>query len=176
MVLIIAGTNRNNSKSRILADLYARILDEQAVENEVLDLNILPRDFIFSALYENALTHPEFNKLQEKVDQVEKIVFIISEYNGSFPGALKAFIDGLRYPDTLTGKKGALVGFSSNSQGAALALSHMTDILHHLGMTVLPERTKLPFIEELLDENKKQLTQSFYHDLLVQQAKAFRNF
>lgn len=176
MVLIIAGTNRNNSKSRILADLYARILDEQAVANEVLDLNILPKDFIFSALYENALTHPEFNKLQEKVDQADKIVFIISEYNGSFPGALKAFIDGLRYPDTLTGKKGALVGFSSNAQGAALALSHMTDILHHLGMTVLPERTKIPFIEELLDDNKKQLTQTFYHDLLIQQAKAFRDF
>lgn len=176
MVLIISGTNRNNSRSRVIADLYARILDEQFVENEVLDLNILPKDFIFSALYENALTHPDFNKVQEKVDHVEKIVFIISEYNGSFPGALKAFIDGLRYPDTFNGKKGALVGFSSNSQGAALALSHMTDILHHLGMTVLPERTKIPFIEDLLDENEKQLKQPFYHNLLVHQATAFSSF
>lgn len=173
MVLIISGTNRNNSKSRVIADLYAQILNDQGVDNEVLDLNILPKDFIFSALYENALTHPEFNKIQEKVDQADKIVFIISEYNGSFPGALKAFIDGLRYPDTLTGKKGALVGFSSNAQGAALALSHMTDILHHLGMVVLPDKPKIPFIEDLLDKTQNKLTSSFYHDLLVQQAKAF---
>ena len=176
MILIISGTNRKHSRSRAIAEIYSAILRKDGFDNEILDLNILPRDFIFSALYENALTHPEFNDLQEKIDRIDKIVFVISEYNGSFPGALKAFMDGLRYPDTFTGKKGALVGFSSNAQGAPLALSHMTDILHHLGMILLPDKPKLPFIEDILDEQKGRLTSPFYHDLLVQQAKAFKEF
>ncbi len=176
MVLIISGTNRKNSRSRAISDIYSEILTAEKVENEVLDLTILPRDFIFSALYENALKHPEVNKLQEKIDHIDKIVFVVSEYNGSFPGALKAFMDGLRYPDTFTGKKGALVGFSSNAQGAPLALSHMTDILHHLGMIILPDKPKLPFIEDILDLNESKLNTPFYHDLLVQQAKAFKEF
>ena len=176
MILIISGTNRKNSRSRIISDIYSDILTNAGAENEVLDLNILPRDFTYSALYENALQHPEVNKLQEKIDNIEKVVFVISEYNGSFPGALKAFMDGLRYPDTFTGKKGALVGFSSNAQGAPLALSHMTDILHHLGMILLPDKPKLPFIEDILDEKEGRLTSPFYHDLLVQQAKVLKEF
>lgn len=174
MILIISGTNRKHSRSRAIADIYSAILTHEGAENEVLDLNILPRDFIFSALYENALKHPEVNQLQDKIDGIEKVVFVISEYNGSFPGALKAFMDGLRYPDTFTGKKGALIGFSSNAQGAPLALSHMTDILHHLGMIVLPDKPKIPFIEEYLKENS--LTSQFYHDLIKQQAQAFIKF
>lgn len=174
MILIISGTNRYQSRSKVIADIYSDILTQEGADNEVLDLNILPHDFLFSALYENALKHPEVNKLQEKIDNIEKIVFVISEYNGSFPGALKAFMDGLRYPDTFTGKKGALIGFSSNAQGAPLALSHMTDILHHLGMIVLPDKPKIPFIEDILNEEEKFIKKPFFHDLLVQQAKAFK--
>ncbi len=170
MILIISGTNRKYSRSKAIADIYSEILTQEGADNEVLDLNILPRDFIFSALYENALKHPEVNELQDKIDGIEKVVFVISEYNGSFPGALKAFMDGLRYPDTFTGKKGALIGFSSNTQGAALALSHMTDILHHLGMAVLPNKPKIPHIEEQLQGDS--LVNPFYHDLLKEQAKA----
>lgn len=176
MTLVIAGTNRKNSRSKALADLYANTLEAEGDTSEVLDLHNLPRDFIFSALYENALTHPEFNRLQEKIDRTEKIVFVISEYNGSFPGALKAFIDGLRYPDTFTYKKGALVGFSSNSQGAALALSHMADILSHLGMYVLPQRMKIPFIEQNLDQQQPAFNHDFYQNLLLEQAQWFRKF
>jgi len=176
MILIISGTNRRESRSRAIAEIYSEFLTQAATENEVLDLHNLPRDFIFSALYENALTHPEFNQIQAKIDRIAKVLFVISEYNGSFPGALKAFMDGLRYPDTFTGKKGALIGFSSNAQGAQLALSHMTDILHHLGMIVMPDKPKLPFIEELLGGEDKQLRDPFYHELLQQHANRFRDF
>jgi len=170
MILVIAGTNRKNSRSSIIAHSYATILRQQSNEDiRVLDLKILPNDFIFSALYENALTHPEFNEIQNLVDQADKIVFIISEYNGSFPGALKAFIDGLRYPDTFTGKKGAMVGFSSSPYGSAMALSHMGDILNFLGMYLVPSRPKLAYIEEAMDE--QALTESTYFELLEAQAE-----
>ena len=42
------------------------------------------------------------------MSQSEKFVFIVPEYNGSFPGVLKTFIDGLAFPDTFEQKKNVL--------------------------------------------------------------------
>ena len=84
---------------------------------------------------------------QNQIDQCEKFVFITPEYNGSFPGVLKAFIDGMRFPGTFEGKKCALVGISAGTQGGALAMSHLTDIFNYLGMTVLANKPRLPLLE-----------------------------
>ncbi len=97
----------------------------------------------------------------------EKFVFIVPEYNGSFPGVLKAFIDGLQFPDSFAGKKAALVGVSSGIQGAGLALSHLTDIFNYCGTHVLALKPKLMHIEENLIEGKLS---DLYAELLEQQA------
>ena len=73
----------------------------------------------------------------EKIQSCDKFVFVVPEYNGSFPGVFKAFVDGLKYPASFKDKKCALVGISSGTQGGALALSHLTDIFNYLGMNVL---------------------------------------
>lgn len=174
MILIVTGTNRSNANAKIIAETYSRILNEQNCQNEILDLEKLPDDFVFSALYENASKNPVFNKFQEKIDRYDKILFIVSEYNGSFPGVLKAFIDGLRYPDSLTDKKGALVGLSSGPMGSVLALSHMNDILSYLGMYVLPLRPRLSIIDKAL--KKGELIDEFYMKLLREQAESLINF
>ena len=82
---------------------------------------------------------------------------------------LKAFIDGLPYPGGVRGKKAALVGLSSGSQGGLLALSHLTDILMYLGTTVLPARVRLPGIDQHLTSSG-ELTNSLYLQLLKEQA------
>ena len=53
MITIITGTNRTLSNSRAVANLYAKLLDERQVENQILDLADLPADFTASALYDN---------------------------------------------------------------------------------------------------------------------------
>ena len=138
MITIISGTNRFDSISSLVADYYKQILDKKGEENQILDLSTLPKDFIYSALYENTGKNEAFNAFQAVIDISDKLVFVVPEYNSSFPGVLKAFIDGLRFPSSFSGKKGALVGISSGAQGAGLALSHLTDILHYLGMHIMP--------------------------------------
>lgn len=105
----------------------------------------------------------------------KKYVFIVPEYNGSFPGVLKAFIDGLEYPGTFKNKKAALVGVSSGVQGAGLALSHLTDILNYCGTHVLALKPKLSRIEANLDEHYS-LTNQSYKDLLSKQAEMLVKF
>ena len=104
----------------------------------------------------------------------EKFVFIVPEYNGSFPGVLKAFIDGLEYPGTFRGKKCALVGLSSGVQGAGLALSHLTDIFNYCGMHVLALKPKLARIEANMEDTK--ITNQLYNDLLKEQALSLLSF
>lgn len=174
MITIIAGTNRKNSVSNQVALLYQDLLEKHNHESQIIDLSELPNDFIFSALYENSGKNPAFNIYRDKLDDSDKYVFIIPEYNGSFPGVLKAFIDGMGYPSSFRNKKCALVGISSGVQGGGLALSHMTDIFNYLGMSVLALKPKLARIENNFDG--KQVTDALYNQLLEEQVKLLIEF
>ncbi len=174
MITIITGTNRPLSNSRAVANLYAAILTEQEVASQILDLADLPADFTQSALYDNIGQNPAFNQLSSMIGESDKFVFIVPEYNGSFPGVLKAFIDGLSYPNTFRDKKAALVGLSSGVQGSGLAMSHLTDIFNYLGMHVLALKPRLAQIEKNFDGSK--LTNELYLDLLKQQIDQFIRF
>lgn len=174
MITIISGTNRQNSVSAKVAHLYQSLLLKHQVESNIIDLADLPKDFLYTALYENNGKNPEFNKFLQQLRSSDKYVFIIPEYNGSFPGALKAFIDGMEYPNSFQNKKCALVGISSGMQGAGLALSHMTDIFNYLGMNVLALKPKLARIESNFDG--QEVTDKLYSQLLEEQVKKLLEF
>ena len=173
MITIISGTNRKNSVSKKIAHLYQMILESKGQKTEVIYLEDMPDDFIASALYEKSGSHLEFNSLRKKMLQSRKMVFIVPEYNGSFPGVLKTFIDGLKFPETFSNKKCALVGLSSGVQGGGLALSHLTDIFNYCGTHVLAMKPKLSRIEENLTENSLS---NLYNQLLEEQADKFIAF
>ncbi|MCA8829346.1 NADPH-dependent FMN reductase [Hymenobacter pini] len=175
MVTIIAGTNRPNSRARRVADLYLNMLAAQGVEAQILDLLQLPLDFTTTALYHNTGQHPEFNQLVRMAEQAEKLVFVVPEYNCSFPGVLKSFIDGLPYPGGIRGKKAALVGLSTGTQGGVLALNHLTDVLMYLGTAVLPQRVRLPLIDKYLAEDGT-LSEPLYQQLLQEQTEQLIGF
>lgn len=174
MITIVCSTNRRNSTTMKVAKFYEKILQVKGKITSILPLEDLPVDFIKSALYENQGENEAFNKFQEQVDQSEKILFIVPEYNGSFPGVLKAFIDGLRYPGTFEERRCALVGLSAGTQGASLAMSHLTDILNYLGSNVLALKPRLPLIETKIEES--QIIDEEYVQLLQMQADALINF
>ena len=175
MITILSGTNRPGSRARRVADYYATLLAELGAECQLLDLAELPADFVSTALYANAGTHPEFNRLAALLAASSHWVVVTPEYNGSFPGVLKAFIDGLPYPGAFQGKKAALVGLSSGGQGGLLAMTHLTDVLMYLGTAVLPQRVRLPFISQDLDA-ELGLRQELSRQLLREQATALLAF
>jgi chromate reductase, NAD(P)H dehydrogenase (quinone) len=174
MIKIIVSTNRKNSVSKLIALQYLEILENLGQEAEIIDLMELPDDFLFTALYEYNGKNKEFNLIHNKVKEGKKYVFIVPEYNGSFPGILKAFIDGMNYPNSFRNKKCAMIGLSSGIGGGGIALSHLTDIFHYLGMHVLANKPKLAKIEENMSDNL--LTNRFYIDLLQTQAEMLIDF
>jgi chromate reductase len=175
LITLLAGTNRPNSRARRIANYYRTVLTELGAESHILDLAELPVDFISTALYAQVGTHPEFNRLASRLDAGDKWVIVTPEYNGSFPGVLKAFIDGLPYPSAFAGKKAALVGLSSGGQGGLLAMTHLTDVLMYLGTAVLPQRVRLPFINQDLNADDA-LNHDLSRQLLREQAQALLAF
>ena len=174
MITIIAGTNRANSNARVISEIYAGLLKQRGEACQILDLIDLPSDFISSALYENCGKNEAFNQLNKVIETSEKFIFIVPEYNGSYPGVLKAFIDGLNFPNSLKNKKTALVGISTGTQGGAIALSHLTDVLNYVGAHVLAAKPRLMFIHKNLSEGK--LTNALYESLLQEQIDSFLKF
>lgn len=172
---IVCGTNRKKALSLEIGKLYQQILESHGIISELLDLTQLPAQFIQTALYENAGKDPEFNAFREAMLNTDKFIFILPEYNGSYPGVLKAFIDGLQYPDTFKNKKAALVALSSGGQGGALAMSHLTDILNYCGTHVLANKPKLTYIEKHFDPASGELEPK-YLDRIEKQAKDFVSF
>ncbi|WP_114749599.1 NADPH-dependent FMN reductase [Pleomorphovibrio marinus] len=174
MIKIIIGTNRINANSEKIANIYQEILKSLGETSEIINLNELPDDFVFTALYEFNGKNLDFNVIHDQVKTGKKFVFIVPEYNGSFPGILKSFIDGMTYPNSFRAKKCALVGLSSGIGGGAIAMSHLTDIFNYLGMHVLAFKPRLAKIEENMSEDL--LTNRLYLDLLKEQAQLLIDF
>ena len=173
-IVVVCGTNRNDSVSYQIANICVQMLKARDREVALIDLSDLPNDFAFTALYEFAGKNEDFNHFRSLMAESNKFLFVVPEYNGSFPGVLKTFIDGLKYPDSFKNKKCALVGISSGIQGAGLALSHLTDIFHYCGMEVLSLKPKLSHIERHFEDG--QITNPLYKELLVEQADKLINF
>lgn len=174
MITLVSGTNRPNSVTRQIVNIYQQMLMDRNVPSEIIDLVDLPDDFITSALYSKSGKNEAFNPIRQKMLDAEKYVFFVPEYNGSFPGILKTFIDGLSYPHTFKGKKCAMVGISSGVQGSVLAMSHLTDVFNYSKMHVLAEKPKLLKIENHLENGK--LINPLFKSLLDEQIESFLAF
>ena len=171
-ILIISGTNRPNSLTLTVARYYADMLKNKSVSANILDLSIVSTDFIFTGLYSNK--NEPFNLAKIQIEQVLKYIFIIPDYNGSFPGILKAFIDGLAFPGTFLNKKYTMVGMSKGIRGGILALSHLTNVSHYLKMYVHTIRLTLSNIVD--SKLETVLANNLYVNLLQEREESFINF
>lgn len=150
MITVISATNRPDSNTCKIASSYMQLLEKQGVATKLFSLEKLSPDMHFIDLYGK---HSEkFQQLlQEYIIPVEKFVFIIPEYNGSYPGILKLFLDAV-HPDVNRGKKAALVGVSSGRAGNLRGMDHLTGVLHYLGIYVHPNKLPVSSVLGLLDE------------------------
>jgi NAD(P)H-dependent FMN reductase len=108
------------------------------------------------------------------VNESSKFIFIIPEYNGSYPGILKVWIDGLSFPTSFSGKKGGMIGISDGTQGAALAMGHFSDVLNYLGMSTLALRPRFIQIGKNMDEGR--ITNADYIKFMKMHAERMLSF
>lgn len=149
MIVVISGSNRPASNTRKVAALAEEILTEAGVDVRLLDLAELPPELLAPSSY----TDPPaaFSPFQDAILAASGVVTIVPEYNGSFPGVLKLFIDVLRFPESLVDKPAAFIGLSSGRWGGVRAVEHLEMVYQHRQAHLYGRRCFLPGIERALD-------------------------
>ena len=142
MITIIAGTNRNDSMTLRVAQVYYKLISEQADGVNLLSLHET------SMLERN----DEFLEAERRfLIPAEKFVFVMPEYNGSFPGILKLMIDNSDIRKCWWYKKAMLAGVADGRAGNLRGLDHMTNILNYMRIQVFYNKIPLSRINEEID-------------------------
>jgi NAD(P)H-dependent FMN reductase len=152
MISIISASNREGNLTALFASKCKQFLDEKGIDNQLFTLNELPKELSLQSVYEYQSS--VFNQWSEKlIKPAQKLLFIVPEYNGSIPGILKLFIDGIA-PEDFKGKKSVLIGVSAGRAGNLRGMDHLTDILHYLQVEVHPVKLPISKVYNLLKEGK----------------------
>jgi NAD(P)H-dependent FMN reductase len=148
MITVISGTARPDSYTLRLASHYHKLLQERGQEAHLLSLEDL-------AVWERS---PELLDAEQRMlIPSERFVFIMPEYNGSFPGRLKTMIDNSDIKKCWWGKKAMLTGLADGRAGNLRGLEHMTGILQYLHVHVYWDKLPLSRISEEIDSDGKLL-------------------
>lgn len=144
MYTIISGTNRVGSHTEKVAAEYARLLKEKNINAGIFSLqgvDVLHRNAAFKKI-ENDILFPS-----------DKFIFIIPEYNGTFPGVLKTMIDTSEIKKAWYGKKALLTGVSTGRAGNLRGMDHLSACLHYLKMNVHYNKLPISVIDKVMDED-----------------------
>ncbi len=152
MYTIIAATNRKGSNTLKVAKEYQRFFKNLGVETSLLSLESmtsLQRDEAFSSLEEQFLI------------PTQKFVFIMPEYNGSFPGIFKLMMDISDITKCFYHKQVCLVGVANGRAGNLRGIDNMTNMCHYMKMNVFPIKLPLSSISNELKEDQ------FYNEVTI---------
>jgi NAD(P)H-dependent FMN reductase len=158
MITIIQATNRPDSNSEFVSKQIAFLLSRLGMEDiRTISMANLPDEILHSTSYEADSLPPELMDLQDQLMiPASKFIWILPEYNGSFPGVLKFFIDVLsvrKLDDTFSNKKSMLIGIATGRSGNIRGLDHFTSILIHLKSIVFPRLLPISRVSDLMDES-----------------------
>jgi NAD(P)H-dependent FMN reductase len=157
MITVISGTNRQDSNTAVIAAFCTDYLRQKSVEKvHLLSLDAINGISIHESMYDNGGQDPIISTIQdEMITPAHKWLIISPEYNGSFPGILKLFIDALsarNYKATFAGKKAALLGVASGRAGNLRGMEHLTGLLNYLKVVVMPEKLPVSTVEKVIDK------------------------
>ncbi len=173
MITVICGTHRPKNVTQKIVDKYCELLRDSGVETQLFQLAELPADFVVSDSFGER--NPSTQEIIEtKLKPADKLVIISPEYNGSYPGVLKAFFDGVP-PRIWKGKKVALVGVAAGRAGNLRGMDHLTHVLHYLRMEVFSMKVPISKVDDLLDADGK-LSDEETIKLLTKQVLEFQKF
>ena len=173
MITLIVGTNRPGSNTRKVARHLEEIYAGLNVPFHVLDLALLPPEIFSPSAY--ADKPKSFLPFADAVLRSAGLHVVTPEYNGSFPGVLKYFIDMLKFPESFEGRPVCFTGLSAGIWGALRPVEQLQAIFGYRNAPICPQRVFLPEVRDVLDD-KGRLNSPELIERLRQQAEGFVDF
>jgi chromate reductase, NAD(P)H dehydrogenase (quinone) len=130
---------------------YQALIKEQGVNAQILDFCALPRDLAFTDTF-GSRSEAFAAIMSRYITNIRKFIFIVPEYNGSFPGLLKVFLDSTQ-PRDWHDKDACLVGISDGRAGNLRGLDHLTGILNYLKIHVYHDKLPISVINTVLNDS-----------------------
>ena len=137
-IVVVCGTNRDGALSRLLAEETAEAYRLLQHDVDLLDMNELPPEVLQPTAYKDQ--PPQVKVLVERFLKCDGAVFIIPEYNGSYPGVLKLFVDMLPYPEGFDSRPCAFVGLAAGQFKSLRAVEHFQQVAGYRNAYIFPRR------------------------------------
>ena len=163
MIVVISGTDRANSKSSQIANLAVYFLSKNSVKTTLIDLAKLPNELYHPKNYKK--TPDFFKETQEAIFDCNGILTVVPEYNGSFPGVLKYFIDVLRFPESFRNIPAGFIGLASGSFGGIRAIEQLEMIFQYREAHIFALRSLFIHVDSKINKEGTQITDEFTKNL-----------
>lgn len=157
MITVIQATNRPDSNTEFIARQIEQILG--ALYNGpigYISMVDIPPEILSHGLYKKDYLPETVKNMQDQwMVPAEKFIWLLPEYNGSFPGILKLFLDSIsvrRYDETFKLKKSMLIGVATGRSGNIRGMDHLAGILLHMKSVVYPRLLPVSKVSELMDD------------------------
>lgn len=178
-IIVISGTNRAGSMSLKVAQQCQQRLEALGAQVTLINLQDLPQSLFSPTVYKEKPA--EFAPIQDQILNAQGIVFVVPEYNGSFPGILKYFIDMWKYPDSFENRCVAYIGVAAGAWGGLRAVEHLQGVMGYRNAFQFNERIFINRIYQRWDFETGELKKLDDKDLdlnelLDQQAVNFVQF
>ncbi len=138
-MIVISGTNRKDSRSGQIAKSIVSRFEAQGTKTELCDLADLNLSELSPETYGEGNTPPSIQKWIDEINVSEGLYIVCPEYNGSFPGALKFFIDHWDYPKTFQSRPVSFMGIGGRF-GGLRPVEHLQQIFGYRNAFIFPER------------------------------------
>tara|TARA_R110000868_G_scaffold259361_1_gene517114 strand:- start:14273 stop:14815 length:543 start_codon:yes stop_codon:yes gene_type:complete len=170
---IISGTDIANSKALEISNYIKDLYQKLGVKAEVIDMADFPLGDVVGGKYMEKI--PSIEKFRAPVINADALLFVIPEYNGSFPGILKMLIDYLPYPSALIDKPIAYVGIAGGAFGGLRPVEQFQMVANYLNAHQFPERVFISRVQSMFDP-EVGIKDEFQQNLLLSQTKGFIKF
>jgi len=174
MIEILSGTNRPGSNALKISKVLEGLYKELGQPVQILDLQDLPQEVFDPSAY--ATKPAALKPITDRVLASAGIHVVTPEYNGSFPGVLKYFIDMLPFPQSFEHRRVAFTGEAAGIWGAFRSVEQLQMIFGYRNAYIMPERVWIPQVNHIWAEDGVTVKDQAVLQRLRDQAKLFTEF
>lgn len=137
-IVVVCGTNREGALSRLLAQEAAEVYRQRGQDVDVIDMQELPAEVLQPTAYKE---QPEnVAALVQRFLKADGAVFVVPEYNGSYPGVLKLFVDMFPFPEGFENRPCAFIGLAAGQFKSLRAVEHFQQVAGYRNAYTFPQR------------------------------------
>ncbi|MCH8567081.1 MAG: NAD(P)H-dependent oxidoreductase [Balneolales bacterium] len=162
-ITVLSATDRPGSMALKISKFTAEKLIEQGAEAQVVSLEDYPLQDVVGGKYGQDI--PSVKAFNDNVLDADGVVMVVPEYNGSFPGILKVFIDYLPFPESFEKLPIAFIGEAAGAFGSVRSVEQLQMICNYRNAYLFPERIFLQRVNKIFNE-KDGITDEFSAKLM----------